>query len=284
MRMIDLHNDDCLAVLKSLPDNSVNLVITSPPYAEQRRSTYNSISTENYIEWFLPIAIEIKRVLTADGSFFLNIKSHVENGNRHLYTYKLLIALTEEVDFNFIDEFCWEKIPFPGKFQGRLKNAFEPIYHFTKSHPKHITFNPTACGDFNKYTKPTKKKRNNPASGSEMSVNNGNMVNVKIARPSNLIYAPNTDASHDSKLKGKHSATYPTKLVEFFIKTFSNEDDVVLDPFMGSGTTGVVAKSLNRNFIGAELKPEYFAIAEQMIDEAKMQVTKKHFDTLFSND
>lgn len=282
--MKQLHNADCLDVLKATPSNSVNLIITSPPYAEQRKSTYNSISTENYIEWFLPIATEIKRVLTTDGSFFLNIKSHVEDGERHLYTYKLLIALKEQVQFNFIDEFCWEKIPFPGKFQGRLKNAFEPVYHFTKSHPKHIKFNPKACGDFNKYTKPKKNKRNNPKSGSEMTVNNGNMINVKIARPSNLIYAPNTDASHDSKLKGKHSATYPTKLVEFFVKTFSAEGDTVLDPFMGSGTTGVVAKSLHRDFIGAELKLEYFEIAEQMIAEARYEIEQKHFDDLFSTD
>ena len=117
--------------LKKLPDNSVDLIISSPPYADRRKNTYGGISEDKYVEWFKPIAIEVKRVLKPTGSFFLNIKPHTNKGERSLYVFDLVLMLKRELGFRFTDEFTWTKLGVPGKFKGRFKNAFEPVYHFT---------------------------------------------------------------------------------------------------------------------------------------------------------
>lgn len=133
-------NGDCLQVMKDMADNSIQMVFTSPPYADRRKRVYDSISEEKYVEWFLLIAYEIKRILHPQGSFFLNIKPHTRKGERSLYVFDLVCQLQRTVGFKFVDEFCWTKNAFPGKLKGRFKNGFEPIYHFTKSDPLRIQF------------------------------------------------------------------------------------------------------------------------------------------------
>ena len=144
--MIKLLIGDCSKQLKSINDETVDMVFTSPPYADRRKNCYEGATADEYIDWFLPIAKEIKRILKPTGSFFLNLKAHTSDGERDLYVMKLVIALKEQTGFKFIDEFCWTKNAFPGGFKGRFKNGFEPIYHFTKESPSKITFNPVACG------------------------------------------------------------------------------------------------------------------------------------------
>jgi len=109
--------------LKKLPDNSVDMVFTSPPYADRRKNTYGGIPEDKYIEWFKPIAIEIKRVLKPTGSFFLNIKPHTNKGERSLYVFDLVLFLKRELGFWFVEEYCWTKNAFPGGLKGRFKNA-----------------------------------------------------------------------------------------------------------------------------------------------------------------
>ena len=128
-----LYNGDALDTLRTLGDESVNLVVTSPPYADRRKSTYGGVTSDEYVDWFFPFAEQVKRVLTDDGSFFLNIKPHCVDGERDLYVMKLVIALRERLGFRFVDEFCWTRLGVPGKFKGRFKNAFEPVYHFSKT-------------------------------------------------------------------------------------------------------------------------------------------------------
>ena len=123
---------DCLKWLKKQDDDSVDLFITSPPYADRRKNTYGGISEEKYVDWFTPIAKEIYRVMKPSGSFFLNIKPHTNKGERVLYVFDLILKLKRDIGFRFTDEFCWTKLGVPGKFNGRFKNAFEPVYHFTK--------------------------------------------------------------------------------------------------------------------------------------------------------
>lgn len=244
-------NDDCLNVLKNMEADSVDLVFTSPPYAEQRKNTYGGINEEHYVEWFLPIANEIKRVLSPTGSFFLNIKPHSDNGERSLYVFDLVCALKRELGFKFIDEFSWNKNPFPGKYSNKFKNGFEPIYHFSKS--TNIKFNPLACGTPIKedsYKRGKRKSSGSPLNGSGLRFNAKNINDLKLSRPSNVVMVNNV--SNQYGFKKFHSATFPIKLVDFFIKSFSNEGDLVLDPFAGSGTTGVSAKLLNRNYIMIE--------------------------------
>jgi len=267
-----LIQSDCLKEMVNIPNDSVDIVFTSPPYADRRKNCYGGVPASEYVEWFLPITTEIKRVLKPTGSFFLNIKAHTQKGERGLYVMKLVIALREEVLFKFVDEFCWTKNAFPGAYRGRLKNGFEPVFHFTKINPSKITFNPTACGTPVKpesTARAYRKQGGSPANGSGMpGVNATNMQRMKTARPSNVVCVNNV--SNQFTAKQKHPATFPVGLVDFFVKTFSNEGGVILDPFMGSGTVGVSCRNLGRDFIGIELNEDYFEIAKQRISEGKL--------------
>ena len=264
---------DCLIEMENIPDKSIDLIFTSPPYADRREKCYNSVSSDKYIEWFKPMAVEFKRILKSTGSFFLNIKPHTDNGERSLYVMELVIALKKEIGFNFMDELCWTKNAFPGKHNGRFKNGFEPIYHFTKGDISNIIFNPTACGTLMKeesIARTYRKQCGPPKNGSGMTgMNTTNIRNLEFARPSNVININNVSNQFDDKQK--HPATFPEDLVDFFIKSFTNENDLVMDPFLGSGTTGIVSKKLGRDFIGIELDPDYFKIAEKRINKAVYQ-------------
>ena len=238
-------------ILKAIPDKTVDMVFTSPPYADRRKNTYGGITTDNYIEWFTPIATEIKRVLKPTGSFFLNIKPHTHKGERALYVFDLILHLKRNIGFWYVEEYCWTKNPFPGSLKGRFKNAFEPVYHFTIGNPNKITFNPLACGTPIKeesIARTYRKQCGTPKNGSGMTgMNTTNIRNLELARPSNVINVNNV--SNQFTLKSEHSATFPEGLVEFFVKSFTNTGDVVIDPFAGSGTVGVVCIDTNRKYI-----------------------------------
>lgn len=270
MRLMDitLIQGDCRELLKNIFDNSIDMVFTSPPYADRRKNVYGGIPESQYVDWFKPIAAELKRVLKPTGSFFLNIKPHTNKGERSLYVFDLIISLKREIGFMFVDELCWIKNPFPGALKGRFKNAFEPVYHFTKDTPTNIKFNPTACGTPIKpesVARAYRKQCGKPVNGSGMAgLEQTNLRKIKITRPSNVIHANNV--SNQFTLKAKHPATFPGKLVEFFIKSFTDENDTVLDPFMGSGTTGVVCRKLNRKFVGIDIMQEYVDLAHERIN------------------
>ncbi|MGM7681797.1 DNA-methyltransferase [Cytobacillus sp. Hm23] len=182
---------DCIEGMRLLPDNSVDLVVTSPPYADRRETTYGGIKAEEYNDWFISIAQEIKRILKPTGSFFLNIKAHCDKGERHLYVYELLIRLKREVGFRFVDEFTWTKNGFPGKLKNRFKNAFEPVFHFAKH--EDIIFNPYDVAHPMKeesVKRYQRKATGDPKNGSGMGGlrNTERMRNIKVALPSNHLH------------------------------------------------------------------------------------------------
>lgn len=262
-----IYQMDCIEGMRLLPDESIDLVITSPPYADRRKNTYGGIPADEYVKWFLPIAHEIYRILKPTGSFFLNIKPHCENGERVLYVFDLVLSLKRDVGFRYTDEFTWTKNGVPGRFNGRFKNAFEPVYHFTKK--RGYTFNPYAVAIPTKEVSLRRAERK--ASGE--SKNGSGLAGMreghsfkgrKKSLPSNHLHIPQTSNQHT--IQSKHPAVFPEELPTFFIKAFSNEGDVVLDPFIGSGTTAVAALRTNRNFIGFEIKSEYVSIANQRIE------------------
>jgi site-specific DNA-methyltransferase (adenine-specific) len=274
---------DCLELMKDIPDNSIDMVFTSPPYAERRKTTYGGIPENDYVDWFLPIGAEIKRILKPTGSFFLNIKPHTNKGERSLYVYDLVCQLKRETGFMFVEEYCWTKNAFPGSLKGRFKNAFEPVYHFTKGNPNQITFNPIACGTPMKeesIARTYRKQCGAPKNGSGMTgMNTTNIRNLEFARPSNVINVNNV--SNQFSDKQLHPATFPEGLVEFFVKSFTNENDIVLDPFGGSGTTGIVCKNHKRQFILMEKQQEYFELIQKRVGDFN-----KNFETqtLFGNE
>jgi DNA modification methylase len=252
---------DCAQVLKMVATSSVDMVLTSPPYANVRKNCYAGVPAGRYLAWFLPIAREIFRILKPTGSFLLNIKAHCDKGERHLYTLKLVIALKEEVGFRYTDDFIWTKTGMCGKFTGRFKNAHEPVYHFTKE--PGYTHNPYAVA---KAASPDSLARYNR--GLQSSTHNGSgfapsrkKITSTLALPSNVVHAPQKSNQHSAE--AKHPAVYPLALCEFFIKAFTNAGDTVVDPFAGSGTTGVACERLNRQFIGVELDPEYCQISDR---------------------
>lgn len=270
--MIDvnkIYNSDCFEKIKDFPDNSIDMIITSPPYPEKRKKHYETVSIEKYVDWFLPLAKEIKRVLSWTGSFFLNIKPQVKKGERCLFLMDLVIALKREIGFYYLDEFSWIKNPYPSCHPGHLKNGFEPIYHFSKGKSSEITFNPLACGAAIKKESIKRSYRNsNPKSDLRVKVKN--IRDLKLVRPSNVIHCNNVINQYMGK--ADHPAVFPLNLIIFFIKTFSNENDIILDVFGGSGTVGLACKHTNRNFIIVEKKKEYCDLAERIIFENKFYI------------
>jgi len=123
---------DALHVLQTLPDNVVDLIVTSPPYADQRAATYGGVKPDEYADWFLPIADQLLRVLKPEGSLILNIKERVVNGERHTYVLELIIKMRQQ-GWLWTEEYVWHKRNcYPGKWPNRFRDAWERCLHFTK--------------------------------------------------------------------------------------------------------------------------------------------------------
>jgi site-specific DNA-methyltransferase (adenine-specific)/site-specific DNA-methyltransferase (cytosine-N4-specific) len=255
------YNADCLEALKSLPDNSVDLIVTSPPYADQRTKTYGGIHANKYVEWFLPITKELLRVLKPKGTFILNIKEKVSSGERHTYVIELIIEMRKQ-GWLWTEEFIWHKKNcFPGKWPNRFRDAWERLLQFNKAKDFNMYQDEVRVpmGDWAKTRlknlSDTDKKRDNSKVGSGFGKNVSKWVGRDLAYPTNVLNLA-TETGNKS-----HSAVFPKSLPEWFIKLFTKEGDVVLDPFLGSGTTSIVAGSLGRNSVGIEILPEYFELS-----------------------
>jgi site-specific DNA-methyltransferase (adenine-specific) len=262
---IDLYQGDCLDILKTLEDNSIDLIVTSPPYSDQRKSTYGGIHPDKYVEWFLPISSELLRVLKPTGSFVLNIKEKVVNGERHTYVIELILALRKQ-GWLWTEEYMWhKKNSFPGKWPNRLRDAWERLLHFNKDKKFNMYQDEVKIpiGDWS--TKrlanlsETDKTRDESKVGSGFGKKIENWVGKDMVLPDNVMYMA-TESSNKN-----HSAAYPEGLPEWFIKLFTQEGDVVLDPFLGSGTTSRVANRLNRHSIGIEMNEEYYKMTEESL-------------------
>lgn len=265
---------DSQQVLEALPDQSVDLVMTSPPYVDARKNTYGGVSPDAYVEWFLPIAGELHRVLKNDGSFVLNIKERVVNGERGVYVIELILALRHQ-GWLWTEEYCWHKKNcYPGKWPNRFRDSWERCLHFTKA--KHFRMYQDAVkvpmGDWAntrlKNLSETDRTRDASRVGSGFGKNVSNWVGRDEAYPTNVLHMA-TESSNR-----KHSAAFPLALPAWFIKLFTLPGDVVLDPFIGSGTTARAAISLDRHWIGVEVLPEYYKVAEDTIREAKAEREK----------
>lgn len=264
----DLYNADCLAALKKLPDASVDLIVTSPPYAAQRSSTYGGVKPSEYGDWFLPISAELLRVLKDDGTFILNIKENVTNGERSTYVLELILALRQQ-GWLWTEEFIWaKKNCFPGKWPNRFRDSWERLLQFNKNRKFNMYQDAVMVpvGDWSKTRlanlSEVDKRRDNSKVGSGFGKNVSNWVGREMVYPHNVLSFA-TESSNKS-----HSAVFPRALPEWFIKLFTVEGDTVLDPFLGSGTTCEVALGMNRNSIGIELLPDYFAVAEERVRDS----------------
>ena len=263
----DIILGDCLEVLKKQDDNSVDLIVTSPPYADQRTKTYGGIHPDKYIEWFLPITSELLRVLKPTGTFVLNIKEKVSSGERHTYVMELILAMRKQ-GWLWTEEFIWHKKNcYPGKWPNRFRDAWERLLQFNKQKDFNMYQDGVMVpmGDWAKTRlknlSETDKKRDNSKVGSGFGKNVSKWIGRDMAYPTNVLIMA-TETSNK-----EHSAVFPKELPSWFIKLFTKPGDTVLDPFLGSGTTLVAAFQLDRNSIGIEIKEEYYKLAIQNLDE-----------------
>lgn len=267
-----LFNNDCLSILQQLDDESVDLIITSPPYADQRKNTYGGIHANQYVNWFKPIAIELKRVLKPTGSFILNIKERVINGERHTYVLELIL-LMREIGWLWTEEYIWhKKNSFPGKWPNRFRDSWERCLHFTKN--KKFSMYQEAVmvpmGDWKdkrlKNLSETDKKRDESKVGSGFGKKIDNWTHREMAYPTNVLFLATECANRN------HSAAFPESLPKWFINLFTQPGDIILDPFCGSGTTLKVAEELNRIGIGIEILEEYCEIAANRVQLIKGKI------------
>lgn len=271
-RLDVIYRNDCLNKLKQLESQSVDLIVTSPPYADNRKKTYEGIPTDKYVEWFLPISKELKRVLKPRGSFILNIKERIVNVERGTYVLELIIAMRKQ-GWLWTEEYLWhKKNSFPGKWPNRFRDSWERCLHFTKQkkfkmYQKNVMVPKGKWAESRlKNLSKTDNERDQSRVMSGFSKNVSNWMDRDLVYPSNVIHMA-TECSNVN-----HSAAFPVALPEWFIKLFTKDDDVVLDPFMGSGTTAIAAKKLNRYYIGIEKNLHYKRCANKRIRNFKKEM------------
>ncbi len=266
----DLYLGDSKEQLKLLPDNSIDLIVTSPPYADQRKTTYGGIRVNDYVQWFLPISEQLFRVLKPSGTFILNIKEKVVNGERSTYVMELILEMRKQ-GWLWTEEFIWHKKNcYPGKWPNRFRDAWERLLQFNKQRKfnmyQEAVMVPT--GDWAKSRlkklSQTDNKRDNSKVGSGFGKKISNWVGREKAYPTNVLHLA-TECNNKN-----HSATFPEGLPEWFINLFTKEKDTVLDPFMGSGTTLKVANRMGRNSIGIDIVAEYYERVKQEFDSIEL--------------
>jgi len=248
---------DCLDVLKTYPDHCIDLIVTSPPYADQRASTYGGIKPDDYVQWFLPRSEQFLRVLKPGGSFVLNIKEKAVDGERHTYVLELILALRKQ-GWLWTEEYIWHKRNcYPGKWPNRFRDAWERCLHFTRQ--RRFKMNQDAVrvpmGDWAQSRLKSLGKndvvRYDSQVGNAFAKNIANWQGRSLAYPTNVLHLATECANR------QHSAAFPLALPQWFIKLFTDEGDAVLDPFAGSGTTLQAAIDLGRKAIGIDTSQEF---------------------------
>jgi site-specific DNA-methyltransferase (cytosine-N4-specific) len=270
---------DSQSIISRIPDNTIDLIFTSPPFALRRKKRYGNEPAERYVDWFLQFAGDFRRVLKDTGSFVIDIGGSWNPGEptKSLYHHKLLIALVEEAGFHLAQEVFWynpARLPSPAQWvcidRSRLKDAVNWVWWLSKtSRPKAnnkrilTPYKPSqkALVDGGKYN--TGRRPSEHVISDKFGIDNGGAIPSNMVTVDNLISASNT-ASSDPYLKGcktlgidPHPARIPAKIPEFFIKFLTEPGDIVLDPFGGSNVTGFIAEQNNRHWLTIEREPEY---------------------------
>jgi len=261
---------DCEEILKEFPDDYIDLIFTSPPYADQRHQTYGGVKPDDYVDWFLPKAEQLLRVLKPTGTFILNIKERVVNGERHTYVIELILRMREQ-GWLWTEEFIWhKKNSYPGKWPNRFRDSWERLLHFNKQRKFNI-YQEAVMVPIGGWAKgrlanlsETDRIRDESKVGSGFGKNVSNWVGRGKVYPTNVIHMA-TECSNRN-----HSAAFPISLPTWFIKLFTQPGDIVLDPFIGSGTTAIAAQQLGRNYIGIDICEEYCQMAEERLIQKQL--------------
>ncbi len=254
---IEIHLGDSRQVLKQFPDGYFNLIVTSPPYADARKNHYDSIKPRAYKNFILSFHHEFWRVLSDDGSFVLNIKDKVVDGTRNRFVWHTIEALSNE-GWRCVDDYIWIKPnAMPGYWRNRLRDEWEYCFHMTKRRQfamyQDAVRRPIGDWADKRLAKLAGKSasRHNSENNSGFGRDLRNWLNKNSVLPGNTLTLP---------LVGKnmgHPAAFPVNLPKFFIDLFTKPGDNVLDPFAGSGSTGLAALELKRNVTLIDRKEEY---------------------------
>ena len=255
--------------------------MTSPPYAEKRMESYGGVPPSKYVEWFLPISEQLLRILRPQGSFVLNIKEHPNNGERETYVLELILQMRKQ-GWHWIEEYCWyKKNSFPGKWNNRFRDSWERCLHFSKQkeinmYQDNVTvpigawaerrFRSMCANDFVVHASSNNK---------HLYRRVANWLGKTVVYPHNVLVfesehhlKPSNVLEFATECRNKnHSASFPIELPTWFIRLFTKEDDIVLDPFVGAGTTAVAAKALGRRYIGIDIHKEFAMEAKRKLRE-----------------
>ncbi len=280
-RLGSIHHDDSLNVMGRCPDCSVDMVLTSPPFALTRKKDYGNEQEDAYLEWFRSFAVEFRRILKEDGSLVIDLGGAWKPGIpvRSLYHFKLLIMLCEEYGFHLAQEFYWwnpSKLPTPAEWVNirrvRVKDAVNTVWWLAKS--------PWPRASNRRVLQPySDSMKGLLSTGYKAKLRpSGHDISEKFARdngasiPPNLIAVANTESNSrylrycaENDIRA-HPARFPAALPEYFLRLATDPGDLVMDPFGGSCVTGEVAERLQRKWICVELEEEYLRGAKGRFD------------------
>jgi len=278
-----LYCDDSRQLLRELPDDSVDLVVTSPPYALHFKKEYGNADQQDYVQWLLPFAAEVKRAMKPSGSFVLNLGGAWQPGApiRSLYQFRVVLALCDDLGFHLAQEFFWynpAKMPAPAEWVNvrrvRVKDSVEYIFWFVKDAS-------AKANNKNVLLPYSADMRRLIARGVKQAVRpSGHAIKASFATdqggaiPSNMIVCGNNESNsvyiRGSRAAGSkiHPARFPAELPRFFIQFLTAPGDVVIDPFAGSNTTGAVSEELERRWMAFEINAEYAAASKLRFEGA----------------
>lgn len=276
---------DSIEVLAGLKDSSINLIITSPPFSNQRKKKYDNfdeIPQDEYVDWLLQFAKAAYSKLATNGSLVIDIRSAYEKGKavESIYPYEFLVRMVRDLGYSFCQTVYWNNtsaLPLPIQYVNiekiRLKNSLNMNMWFTKAADGRCKAdNKQVLVPYSSRMQDLIEKPDSFIKGDQVTRPSGNVLTIKSwqkdnggAISSNLLSYPNS-ASNDSYLRycktlkiKAHPARYPYKLIEFWIKFLTTEDDLVVDIFSGSNTTGKVAEDLSRKWLSIDISQEYVA-------------------------
>lgn len=276
------YHADALDVLRELPDDSVALVFTSPPFALRRKKAYGNVDADEYVAWFWPFAQEIHRVLRPNGSFVYDLAGAWNpGGTRSLFPYELILRLGKL--FFLAQEFYWHnpsRLPTPAEWvtikRTRVKDAVNTLWWLSKTEEPYADNRQVLrpySRSMQRLLREGYQEARRPSQhliGPHFQRDNGGAI------PPNLLTIPNT-RSQDPYLKrckqagvAIHPARFPEAVPEFFIRFLTRPGQLVVDPFAGSNVTGQVAESLQRRWLSIEINGEYIEGSRLRFDEASL--------------
>ena len=276
---LEIKNGDAFQLITKQASNSVDLIITSPPYMSLKN--YGSSvenHKENYCDWLLPLFDEIYRVLKPSGSFIMNINDYCDKGYRSTVLHELIFRSQKETKLKFYDEYVWHKNNcMPNSSEKRFRSTTEMIFHFCKDrkemkfYMERVKYNNINAG---KIANIARKFENE--NGIKNDVYHKININEKCI-PDNVFRFATAGKSRDNQIK--HPAPFNKELPAFFINLLTDFDDIVIDVFSGTGSTGQACKELKRNYIGYELNPIYADFSKERLQikkEVEIRMIRKN--------